>query len=110
MTRVEFVTFRLNFISYFRNITSIGFHNEGKFMFTGSEDNRVRIWDLNSPQHTCKRVFDCLSPVQAVCLHPNQVELAIATSNASIFLWNISNDNNEQLLPESNNSVKLSSE
>lgn len=94
---------------HFRNITSIGFHENGKFMFTGSEDCRVRIWDNNSAQHTCKRVFDCLSPVLAVCLHPNQVELAIATSNASIFLWNISNDYNEQLLPESNNSIKLSS-
>lgn len=104
---------RLTFVlifKYFRNITSIGFHEDGKFMFTGSEDCRVRIWDNNSAQHTCKRVFDCLSPVLAVCLHPNQVELAIATSNASIFLWNISNDYNEQLLPESNNSVKLSSE
>lgn len=78
-------------------------------MFTGSEDGRVRIWDLADKQHTCKRVFDCLSPVLSVCLHPNQVELAIATSNASIFLWNISNDYNEQLCPEINNSVKLSS-
>jgi target of rapamycin complex subunit LST8 len=78
-------------------------------MFTGSEDGRVRIWDIGASR-TCKRVFDSLSPVLSVCLHPNQVELAIATSNASIFLWNISNDYNEQLCPETNPSVKLSSE
>lgn len=74
-------------------------------MFTGSEDCRVRIWDLNCPQPVCKRMFDCLSPVNSVCLHPNQVELAISTSSGSIYIWDIKSDNNEQLLPEMNASL-----
>lgn len=74
-------------------------------MFTGSEDCRVRIWDLNCPQPVCKRMFDCLAPVNSVCLHPNQVEVAISTSSGSIYIWDIKSDNNEQLLPEMNVSL-----
>lgn len=86
-------------------MTSIGFQENGRFMFTGSEDCRVRIWDLNCSQPVCKRMFDCLSPVNAVCLHPNQVEVAICTSAGSIYIWDIKSDNNEQLLPEMNASL-----
>lgn len=56
-------------------------------------------------------MFDCLTPVTSVCIHPNQVELAISTSGGSIYLWDIKTDNNEQLLPEINaslNSVDIS--
>lgn len=75
-------------------------------MYTGSEDNRVRIWDLNSSQPVCKRMFDCLTPVNSVSLHPNQVELAIATAAGSIYIWDIKGDQNEQLVPEMNISIQ----
>lgn len=81
------------------------FQENGRFFYAGSEDNRVRIWDLNCTQPVCKRMFDCLAPVTSVCLHPNQVEVAISTQNGSIFLWDIKSDNNEQLLPEVNSSL-----
>lgn len=29
-----------------KNVTAIGFHEDGKWMFTGGEDNSARIWDL----------------------------------------------------------------
>lgn len=50
-------------------------------------------------------MFDCLAPVNSVCLHPNQVEVAISTSSGSIYIWDIKSDNNEQLLPEMNASL-----
>lgn len=83
----------------------MGFQEESRFMYTGSEDNKVRIWDLNSPQPVCKRMFDCLSPVNSVCLHPNQVEIAVCTVGGSIYIWDIKSDNNEQLMPELNTSL-----
>jgi len=28
------------------NVTAVSFHNEGKWLVTGSEDGTIRIWDL----------------------------------------------------------------
>lgn len=95
----------INFEGVSKNVTSVGFQEDGRFMFTGSEDCRVRIWDLSCSQPVCKRMFDCLTPVTSVCLHPNQVEVAISTGGGSIYLWDIKTDNNEQLLPEMNASL-----
>lgn len=93
-----------------KNVTAVGFQDCGKFMFTGSEDCRVRIWDMMSNQTNqgpvCKRMFDCLTPVNSVCLHPNQVELAIGTQGGSVYLWDVKSDRHEQLLPEPDTSIQ----
>lgn len=36
----------VNYDGIQKNVTSVGFHEEGKWMYTGGEDNTVRIWDL----------------------------------------------------------------
>jgi G protein beta subunit-like protein len=28
------------------NVTAVGFHREGQWMFTGSEDKTIKVWDL----------------------------------------------------------------
>ena len=28
------------------NVTAVGFHKDGKWMYTGSEDGTIKIWDL----------------------------------------------------------------
>lgn len=38
----------VNYDGIQKNVTSVGFHEEGKWMYTGGEDNTVRIWDLRS--------------------------------------------------------------
>jgi target of rapamycin complex subunit LST8 len=78
---------------------------EGKWMFTGGCSD-VRIWDLNSSNPVCKRLFDCLSPVNAVSLHPNQVELAIGAQNGGVYLWDVKSDKHEQLIPEVDTSIQ----
>eukprot|EP01084_Bolivina_argentea_P125774 222791_1 len=55
------------------NVTDVGFQKEGKWMFTGSEDGSIKIWDLRAPG--CQRNYICKSPVHALALHPNQAEL-----------------------------------
>jgi len=95
----------INFEGVSKNVTAVGFQEDGRFMYTGSEDCRVRIWDLNCPQPVCKRMFDCITPVTSVCLHPNQVEVAISTQGGSVYLWDVKSDNNDQLLPEVNASL-----
>lgn len=37
------------FNGHSNNITSVGFQREGKWMFSGSEDGSVKIWDLRAP-------------------------------------------------------------
>ena len=36
----------INYDGISKNVTAVGFHEEGKWMFTGGEDNSARIWDL----------------------------------------------------------------
>ena len=87
-----------------KNITRLGFQEEGKWMFSGGEDCRVRIWDMKS--HICKRAFDCQAPINSVCLHPNQVEMAIASSGGSVYWWDVKSDQHEQVVPEVDASVQ----
>lgn len=36
----------MSFDGHTTNVTSLGFQREGKWMYTGSEDGTVKIWDL----------------------------------------------------------------
>jgi G protein beta subunit-like protein len=36
----------INYDGVVRNVTVVGFQEDGKWMFTGGEDNSARIWDL----------------------------------------------------------------
>jgi G protein beta subunit-like protein len=38
----------MSFDGHTTNVTSLGFQREGKWMYTGSEDGTVKIWDLRS--------------------------------------------------------------
>lgn len=50
-----------------------GFQKDAKWMYTGSEDGAIKIWDLRAP--SCQRNYDVGSAVTTVALHPNQAEL-----------------------------------
>ena len=55
------------------NVTSLGFQRNGRYLYSGSEDGTVKLWDLRSP--TCSRSFDSRGAVNSVTLHPNQAEI-----------------------------------
>jgi WD40 repeat protein len=49
---------------------------------------------FRSGQLTCQRIFEVSSPVNAVCLHPNQSEIIVGEQNGQIHLWDLKTDKN----------------
>ncbi|OWF51796.1 Target of rapamycin complex subunit lst8 [Mizuhopecten yessoensis] len=96
----------INYEGISKNITGVGFQEEGKWMYTGGEDNNVRIWDLRSRNQQCQRLFQVNAPINCVCLHPNQGELFIGDQSGSIHIWDLKTNNNEQLIPEPDASIQ----
>lgn len=82
------------------NVTAIGFHKDGQWLYSGSEDGTVRIWDLrreSAQQHTIHRyppldycVPGALTPpIQTVILHPNQSSLIFGDGSGCIRIWDL---------------------
>jgi G protein beta subunit-like protein len=90
----------VNYDGIQRNVTVVGFQEDGKWMFTGGEDNSARIWDLRSRNLQCQRIFQVNSPVNTIVLHPNQAELFIGDQSGIIHIWDLKTDNNVQEIPE----------
>ena len=85
-----------------KNVTNVGFVENGKWMYTAGEDTKVRIWDLRVRTPQCQRLFPAGSGVNCVTLHPNQQEIIFGDQNGVIYLWNLGTDQNEQLVSVKN--------
>lgn len=86
----------LNYESVSKNITSLGFQENGKWMYTGGEDCKARIWDLRSTNLPASKYYHASAPVTCVRLHPNQGELFIGDQSGTIHRWDMKTDNNER--------------
>ncbi|KAL9187847.1 hypothetical protein ACHAXT_006225 [Thalassiosira profunda] len=69
------------------NVTSMGFQRNGRYLYSGSEDGTVKLWDLRSP--TFSRSFDSKGAVNSVALHPNQGEIISGDQNGSIKIFDL---------------------
>jgi len=76
-----------SFDGHTTNVTAVGFQRDGKWMYSGSEDGTVKIWDLRGSG--CQRDYDCGSPVNAIALHPNQAELICGLQNGTVRVWDL---------------------
>ncbi|XP_019852280.1 PREDICTED: target of rapamycin complex subunit lst8-like isoform X2 [Amphimedon queenslandica] len=83
-----------------KNVTSVGFYDNGQFMYSGGEDCMARIWDLRGSNQQCQRLFQVSSPVNCMCLHPNQATLIVGDQSGTVHVWDLTTDYNEQLIPE----------
>ncbi|XP_017768318.1 PREDICTED: target of rapamycin complex subunit lst8 [Nicrophorus vespilloides] len=87
-----------------KNVTAVGFEKNTKWMYSGGEDGKVRIWDLrettNNPHH-----YEVFAPVTCVQLHPNQSEVFIGDQNGTIHMWDMKTDNADQYIPDLDNMI-----
>jgi target of rapamycin complex subunit LST8 len=72
------------------NITSLGFSKKSNWIYTGSEDGCIRIWDFNTQKS--QRCYERSSGVNTVALHPNQSELVSGYENGLLCLWDLASN------------------
>ena len=83
-----------NLDGHTHNVTAVGFQKDTKWMYSGSEDGTLRIWDLRSPGTarefgSCQREYDNGCGINAVALHPNQGELIAGDQNGNIRVFDL---------------------
>lgn len=84
------------------NVTSVGFSDGGQWMYSGGEDETVKIFDVRCPPNY-QRNFNHQSAVTSVALHPNQVELICGDQDGRIVRWDLrENQCTEQMIPKVN--------
>ncbi len=89
----------MTFEGHTGNITAVGFHCEGKWMVTSSEDGTVKIWDTRTP--AVQRNYEHGAPVNDVVIHPNQGELVSCDAAGRVMLWDLAeNKCAHQMEPE----------
>ncbi|PIK49498.1 putative target of rapamycin complex subunit lst8 [Apostichopus japonicus] len=96
----------INFDGVSKNVTAVGFQEDGKWMYTGGDDCSARIWDLRSRTLHCQKIFQVNAPVNTVALHPNQGELFVGDQSGTVYVWDIRSTRNEQLVPEEGASIQ----
>lgn len=68
-------------------VTSLGFQRDVRYLFSGSEDGTVKIFDLRGPNASC--TFDCKAPVNSVVHHPSRPEIISGDQNGIIRVWDL---------------------
>ncbi|KAG9509147.1 Target of rapamycin complex subunit LST8, partial [Fragariocoptes setiger] len=72
-----------------KNVLTIGFQEDTKWLFSGGEDFTTRVWDLRSKTHQSQKSHQSSSAVNSARLHSNQVEIFIGEQSGSITVWDL---------------------
>lgn len=96
----------VNYEGLVKNVTALGFHEDGLWMYTGGEDCSARIWDSRSRSPTCQRVFETRFPVNCACLHPNQCELFVGEQSGNVHMWDLRTNQNQSVTLDVDASVQ----
>uniref|UniRef100_A0A1D1Y674 Target of rapamycin complex subunit LST8 n=1 Tax=Anthurium amnicola TaxID=1678845 RepID=A0A1D1Y674_9ARAE len=80
----------ISYESHTNNVMAVGFQCDGNWMYSGSEDGTIKIWDLRAPG--CQREYESRAAVNTVVLHPNQMELISGDQNGNIRVWDLNAD------------------
>jgi target of rapamycin complex subunit LST8 len=69
------------------NVTSLGFQKDGRYLYTGSEDGTLKVWDLSNPY--CSRSYNVGAPVNSVCLRTDRDEFITGDQNGYVKIWDL---------------------
>ncbi|EWS74749.1 required for amino acid permease transport from the to the cell surface protein (macronuclear) [Tetrahymena thermophila SB210] len=75
---------------YKNNVTSIGFNQDSKWIYTGSEDGSIQIHHL--AMQGVPKIFSNKEPVSQVVLHPNEVDLISVDQDGILKIWDLRNE------------------
>jgi target of rapamycin complex subunit LST8 len=69
------------------SVTSLGFQRDGRYLYSGSEDGTIKLWDLRNP--TYSRSLDCHAPVRSVTLRVDRDEIISGDANGNVKVWDL---------------------
>lgn len=86
------------------NVGAMGFEVDGRWLYTGSEDGTIRVWDSRTQKcQLCYEnhgLFERVS-IHSVDLHPNQVELIAGDNQGKVLVWDLTGNRiRRTLIPE----------
>lgn len=73
-----------------QNIMTIGFQKDDQWIYSGSEDKTIKIWDLRTMQ--CQREYKMNNSVNTLSLNPNQGELVSGDEDGNVWIWDLTAD------------------
>mmetsp|Transcript_16050 Transcript_16050/g.21210 ORF Transcript_16050/g.21210 Transcript_16050/m.21210 type:complete len:277 (+) Transcript_16050:103-933(+) len=85
----------ISFEGHSHNVMEVGFHREGKWLYSGGEDGTIKIWDLRTPN--CQMTHEVKSSVNTVQLHPNQGEIISGDQDGMVISWDLTADKAMQI-------------
>ena len=68
-------------------VTSIGFQKDGRYLYSGSEDGTIKVWDLRNPNYS--RSFESKGGVNCVTLRTDRDEFISGDQNGFVKVWDL---------------------